>query len=349
MVGSSESLFRKFNKVNNQSAYGYFSLKISHKLVSSSFFLEAIDSIERKISEVKTISLESDFNVAEHIKSQILTNNFPGSKVVVFAGGGVDSNALLIMLSELEITCLVFSYVNANNKSEVDTLIELCGCLGFEHRALRSDSINLDIPLRRFVERFGRYPRDVAAPIVTALLEASIDEGDHLVAFDGQYADTMMCANPQNRLYLLGNNLPQVIPNTIALWLLDKIQNKRIRKAMGLISSREVMYLTLCDIAVEQKSISAVKAIIDRHPNCNLLVFQCIFLGCLLKYRESDKYLLYPSKIISPFHSLKILKDSITYPRRYNSLLNNKIPLRKYVRKRFPGLTLSVKSQSFKP
>ncbi|MDA9986290.1 hypothetical protein N9E26_00990, partial [bacterium] len=198
----------------------------------------------------------------------------------------------------------------------------------------------------------GRLPRDIAQPLHNLLISKIRSDNPSAVIIDGQYADTLMFANPQNMFFnwwkLTANNVvlrwfvkATGMTNIVAL---NKGQTK-LRDLFATICADKVSLIAwLCRLDPTLSVKESLNKLLNRYPS--EVVMQVVFYKVLLDFREKDKYILCP-EVVSPFHDIKLMIHSWSAPKLYNSLLMRKKPIWNYIKCNHPNVAKLVKRRSF--
>jgi len=265
----------------------------------------------------------------------------------VLAGGGIDSNLILAVLFEQKAKDVnVWTYKYESNYLEVENLSKFCRHLSYKHHIFTEENLNLERYVCDFENKFNRKPNDVAAPIVSALAEKAKEHNACKWIVDGQYADTYLFANPQNKYFWLTKYLSVLNFLNFYSWIQSKGNNFLI-KLIFVFASIEIKILFLSRIKINKESFTLISNIRSRTKLNDMLLFQVIFKTILLNEREADKYKLVDC-IASPFKSEKLFRK---YAKRINTKkfhYPNKKSVYSLMSKMQPEYILGSKSRSFK-
>jgi len=309
---------------------------------------QAVIMEERCELLIRLLRVERPFDLHKHIHDKLV--DMIGQKpITIFAGGGLDSNYLLLRCisifghEKITVQCAL----TKSNREEVGNLKKLCIKEGVNINIYSPSENDIEYQVDRFQSKFSRLPNDVAQPLLNHLARESIDQDKSAIMLDGQYADTFMFSNPQN-LYWRATNLLSCVNS---LWAAKKIikSNSKLWRFFAFSFFKPAYKIAfLCNIEIEREAISYIESLCSHYKGVldNELIFQVFFSVVTLEYRESDKYLLYPD-IVSPFKSNDLFFDACRNRVKYRGLWEKKIPLRRYINDHYPSYKGASRSRSF--
>lgn len=274
----------------------------------------------------------------------------------VLLSGGADSVFLVSVLQE-RLPGVRVSAIAARTKSnagEINTARQLCAKHGIEIKVVTPAEADLQQLLDEFVDAFGRLPRDVAQPLHNLIVRQAYRECADALVVDGQYADTLLFANPQNtyvalwRLFVRNTGLGKML-RTLGLDGSASLSDGHVSRldVLRSLAIDEVdLLLWLCRLERSEAVERLIGELLAAFPL--ELAFQSVFYTCLLEYREADKYRMYPD-VLSPFRDMALFYDAWRRPRAYNGLLKRKKPIWSYIDEHYPDLIDGVRRRSFEP
>jgi hypothetical protein len=245
--------------------------------------------------------------------------------------------------AELNKEVDALSFVTGENETGLKLVDDICHKIGAKHYKLKENLRDLDFQLQLFIAQEGRPPRDPVAPLVSLMTKRAKDLG-FTACLDGQFADTIFFANPQNNLFARTAKLPK-IPLMRGFTTHVNLQHKstkfrQLRCYLSLNCAQKLLFLSRVEITQATEDVVS-RLLTDHHPQH---VLQSIFWFVLLQNRERDKYVCNHIPICSPFDDsdlfLLMCKETTGIGKRY---------LRSYVEKRIPGAKSRVRSESFRP
>lgn len=315
-----------------------------HFVIDSKVFLRYEKFIENELDAIQN-AVPKPFSLEKVLIDCV--NQQMGKSVHILAGGGLDSNVLIAILDKLKATDVtVWTYLNSSNASEVNNLKRLCKDIGFQHFIYRAEDLNFDKELSEFQNKYNRYPNDIAMPIVGALARLAVKRsGENFVLIDGQYADTYLFANPQNKYFWLTQGLSWFQSITFYSKI-QRLTNRTLSHLLFAFSCTEIKILYLSRIKICTESVGIVRKLCQNSELSKEVLLQVIFKFVLLSQREADKYKLH-SAILSPFKSDELFIQSAL--NRINSTeIPNKYIVYQIMKSLKPSFVLRTKSRSFK-
>lgn len=320
-------------------------LRHTHKfLVSDDVLFQNKVKIETQLMEIQNTSrrgIELKEMISDRLKPHI------GKPCHILAGGGVDSNVLIAILDDLKVTNVtVWTYLSDTNADEVNNLKKLCKKIGFNHFVYRAKELDFEREIREFQEKYKRYPNDIATPIVGALARRAVDvSGENTVVIDGQYADTYLFANPQNK-YFWFTKYCSIVSSVSLYSLVQGLNRKLISHFLFIFSCIEIKILYLSRIHISKASVALIRQLRINSNVADEVLLQVIFKLILLTQREYDKYMMHP-EINSPFKSHEIFVQSALETNIKQELPNKKSVYR-IMNDLQPEFTSKTKNRSFK-
>ncbi len=323
-----------------------FLKKTEGKFIPVSFTESRLDSVTKLLNRSK-IKVNAITDIDKFILSQIQSqlNKKKYTKINVLCGGGVDSNYLLILLAknyqsiEIEAVC----GLTKSNSADLKSTKSICNKYNLSYKEYSISKPELEQSLSDFYEVNNRLPNDVAAPIINALIKKAKSVDEEVLIIDGQYADTVLFANPQNTFFRLTEKISLIEFNTQSSYFKNKIHKLNYYLKLTL-SNKESKIRSLCRL---NNSPEINKYLLKSLKQFNAeLVLQAVFFKILIEYREKDKYLL-SDNVFSPFYSDELLLHSYQVNTSFFSLCNKKKHLRKFVKANCPEAYKYMKSRTF--
>ena len=310
--------------------------------------IQAVTIEERCDELIRLMGIRGDFDLHKYIGDK-LVDTVGQKPITIFAGGGLDSNYLLLRCisifgsNRITVQCAL----TKSNSEEVCNLNELCIKENVNINIYSPTEKDIEYQISRFQSKFSRLPNDVAQPLLNHLARESIKQDISSIMLDGQYADTFMFSNPQN-LYWRATKLLSFVDSIWAAKNIVKNNSKLWRFFAFSFFKPAYKIAFLCNIAIERESILYIESICNHYKGVldNELIFQTFFSGVTLAYRESDKYLLH-ADIISPFKSDDLFLDACRNRGKYRGVWEKKIPLRRYINDYYPSYKAHSKTRSF--
>lgn len=257
---------------------------------------------ENKIQKSLEISDIKNIDVNKTIEKKI-TKIKRNKKVGLLCGGGIDSNYLLVKLGELGYDVNVYSFDTEKNQYELQSVKMLCKGIGFPCKTVQFEDKLIESALDKFYGEYGRYPNDTAAPMVSCLVDqAAKDKCD--VVMDGQYADTVLFANPQNIIFEL-KSIPFL--RSAAKESYESLSSLNYWFEI-LLSSKLRRVFLLSRIIPTDRFVDFIGGLLSRYDAS--LIFQLVFFECLMYFREADKYKAIALDVCSPFYDYDIFLSS---------------------------------------
>lgn len=221
----------------------------------------------------------------------------------ILCGGGVDSTYLLVACSLLKKNITAISSISDGNEKSLQQIDAFCLPRGHVHikRIISDDTYSRRAA--EFEEMHGRAPRDPVAPVVSELSHVAKEHSVSILV-DGQYADTVLFQNPQNKLFKSTWFLPK-IPSRIRNINETHDYSKKIQLFTYLSLSLSDKILYLCRIEITEASTALVEHLLSQF-DANM-VLQLIFWHALLNYRERDKYKCVYTPVYSPFEEISYI------------------------------------------
>lgn len=333
-----------FNYCGSENMYYDKFIKITEGLVlSGEMFLERIQSIKDFLEKTKRQD-RSTGSIVEKIESG-LTRKLSklSDRTVLFAGGGTDSTYLLLRAAKLNKRFDALSIVTKGNATGLRLIDDICQAIGTTHHRMHENPRDLEGQLELFISQEHRLPRDPVAPLVSLMTKRAKDLGFE-ECLDGQFADTVFFANPQNILLARTARLPRLSLTRRSFQHLN-LQHQstkigQLRCYLSLNLPQKLLFLSRVEINKMTERVTS--SLLAEHPPQHVL--QAIFWFVLLQNRERDKYAVNHVPICSPFDDSDLLslmcKEEIGLGKRY---------LRSYIETRIPGAKSRVHSASFRP
>lgn len=304
---------------------------------STDALLERSDRILRRLDEVKKysgdISIEKDVDIRlEEIAARF---EYPA----ILCGGGIDSNYLLVKLSELGLRPLVVSAVTTGNMRALESVKVIVEKYGLDWHSKSHENVELEFAINKFYDKFGRLPNDQAMPLVWCLGDYAMARGADAV-IDGQFADTVLFANPQNYLFKKTRSikLPRLLFDSTNI----EKRNKAIAGYYYLSLTIEERILFLCRAENSSKSRAFMSSLLGNYESEHVL--QCVFYEFLLDVRERDKYRAMSIEVTSPFDDFDYLacsSRSVVRGKKQKKFMVD------YIRKHVPAAVALMESKSF--
>lgn len=261
-------------------------------------------------------------------------------RAVVMCGGGVDSTFLLLRAAELSLNFDAVSAATGNNEDGLLLVDEICSYYGLKHYKFKPDIESKRAFLNRFEANYGRLPNDPVVPLVSQITDFS-KSLNYELCIDGQFADTIFFANPQNKLAAKTMLIPGIPFTPIGTDNSHK-KHKLNQLARYIFLNRPRRVLFLCRIEITNDAISFIKELLKENDFQH--VMQAIFWEVLIDIRERDKYLLTSLPIVSPFDS-----DTLFFASATDTLGLGKKILRRYIEQKFSKAKKHLHSASFRP
>lgn len=325
--------------------------------VPESYYLANLVEVEKLCEQLINVEEHFDGLQLEEVVVKNLTSVIvPGVQISVMASGGADSTFLLSVIAKTFPNNELLAYFGktASNAPEFEAVRVLCREIGAKVNIVIPTVDNLEDQLGFFHDVEGRYPRDIAQPLHNFLISKIRADNPSAVIVDGQYADTLMFANPQNMFFnwwnLTANNL-------FVRWVVKALGTRNIATLSSgqtklsdlfatVFADKASLIAWLCRLDPSLAVKESVDKLLNKYPA--EVVMQVVFYKVLLDFREADKYILCP-EVVSPFHDITLMINSWRDPQSYNSLLMRKKPIWNYIKCNHPGVAKLVKRRSFEP
>ena len=286
--------------------YEYWSTFVRMELVPTDFALKNAE--ENFFTEGEPLKERDEiYRKIEKWISEYLDKN---DRIGVLAGGGVDSTFLIAMLAKLKFKDVVcVSHISASNEASCRYVDDLCVKAGFIHLKRGHDEEGDRRHFELFKESFGRAPRDIIVPAHNRLAELLVSYGCTSI-LDGQFADSVLNLNPQNRLLNFFHKIPIFLKFVFILRFLGDflIELNKIFKFKKIYSfykrflylqarSLAELILILCRIEQNSTTLKLTHELIEKYGVD--VAYSKLFNNVLLRFREMDKYK--SVEVISPF------------------------------------------------
>lgn len=322
----------------NVSSYAEFQKHASGYVVPSKFLFDKESQVTNCLKRFN--SSRTELNMKEEIfrvvDKSLLT---AGQRASVMCGGGVDSTFLLIRAAELSLNYDAISAATGNNIRGLMLVDQICSKYGLKHYKFSPNVKNSKKFLNKFNAEYGRLPNDPVVPLVFEITEFA-KSLNYEMCIDGQFADTIFFANPQNKLAAKTRLVPGLPFSPSGI---DRSHKKhklnQLSSFIRLDMPRRILFLSR--IELEEAAIRFVADLLKYFHYQHVL--QAIFWEVLINYRERDKYLLTDIPIRSPFDSEALFVASAV-----NDLGFGKRILRSYVEERFRDARTLLHSASFR-
>ncbi len=307
---------------------------------------QIIDILELASKASKETLYGTNFDINTYLRDWLHANVKQTN--CILAGGGVDSTYILLQLSKIidSNKLKVLTGKTKNNSPEVKSLSSICTNLGVIHHVIEPSIKELEVHLNRFIKQNDRTPNDIAQPIIDLLKDYALYNFKTECIIDGQYADTNMYCNPQNKFWILFKFF-SILPSISIAAKIQTLKNKYLRHIYFALSSKSIKILYLCNIKINRKSIKLINSLLSRSSLDSEIIMQIIFKNVLLKNRESDKYKCSP-RVLSPFDSDELFVDATLNRQKYRKgIFCFKYPIKNYISREFPEFRNQFKSRSF--
>lgn len=318
--------FSRFQKVTNG------------KCISVNLFFRELASIEASLKVIRATPTYSDsLNDFDNTIARKISS-YHGRKIIM-CGGGIDSTYLLIQSIACGIKADAISAVTRDNHEGLLLIDEICKKNGLHHHKVEANDLELCKSLDEFYSLKKRLPNDPIAPLVHVISKHALNLGYH-TCIDGQFADTVFYANPQNRLLAFAKTIPRIFPpSKFSNEIHKQDRLSQLIYFFRLSLAQKVLYLARVEITLEAERATA--ALLNTNKAQDVL--QVIFWHVLLKYRERDKYVLTSDFIKSPF-------DDLTYLQNFSKLppATAKEHLRRSIQAQYPSAKKKLHSASFR-
>jgi len=282
-------------------------------------------------------------NPFERLKQSIATSIPAGKHVAVLCGGGVDSNFLLALLCENFSNVSIISAETTNNSRDLESTAKLNMKLGRKWVRNRYSRERLALEASLFFEKHARIPNDQATPLVQCMLKEAQNLGADIVV-DGQYADTVLFANPQNTLFSKIGKIPGFFAPSYLGSTKEPASKLKLLSALLFVNPALKMMI-LSRLHFNSEIYDFLTELSKFKSNDANLIFQLLFWFGLLKTRERDKYKLAEKNFVfSPFDDIDILL-SASKNQRYGK--KNKSFMRSYLISEFELDPADFISRSF--
>ncbi|NRP26532.1 hypothetical protein XMD420_000115 [Marinobacterium sp. xm-d-420] len=287
-----------------------------------------LDCVEEKIQiykkyNFKMLNIDDVFEkIDENLKKKITDKRFG-----LLCGGGIDSNYLLAKSLSWGIEPIVISAATKGNESELKLLSDFCIDMKIEHHVLDIDISKIENKSNMIKKELGRYPNDQAAPLVRMLVERAQKENCEIV-IDGQFADTLLFANPQNFLFKKTHRFTSTLlkydnrPSEIGVKIVKIIKYLTYNKIDKILFLSRLYFF---DDNVYRRMSNIINYI---NPE---LLLQLLFWHVLMTKRERDKYINLPLEVFSPFDDetllfevMKLVENDSILRGKYNKHSMNK-------------------------
>ena len=326
-----------------------------NKTVPEDFYFDNFSEVKKLCEKIISLDDEYTFSSLDEMVVQNLNSVIkPGVQISVLASGGADSTFLLSLIAKHFPNNDLVAYFGktANNSSEFEAVRMLCNELGARVSILTPSLAGLERQLALFYDVNDRYPNDIAQPLHNLIVSTIRSDNCSAIIVDGQYADTLMFANPQNMFFswwqhTANNPIIKKVIRTLGLMNFISLRpgQSDLRDLLGAGFADEASLIAwICRIDPSVKVRDSLKALL--HVYSSEVVMQVVFYKVLLHFREKDKYSLCP-ELISPFNDIKLMVDAWRRPKLYNSLFMRKIPIWTYIKAAHPDIAGLVKRRSF--
>lgn len=334
------------DKMNRKEMFNNFLKDTEGKYIPAEFTESRLDSVNKLLDMSKNkvnIIADIDKFILSEIQSQLNKKKY--TKINVLCGGGVDSNYLLILLAKnfqsIEIGAVCG--LTKSNYIDLKSTRAICDKYNLNYKEHSISKSELEQSLIDFYEVNKRLPNDVAAPIINVLIKKAKSVDEDVLIVDGQYADTVLFANPQNTFFRLTEKISLIEFNTQSSYFKNKIHKLNFYLKL-MLSNKESKIRSLCRL---NNSPEINKYLLKSLKQFNAeLVLQAVFFKILIEYREKDKYLL-SDNVFSPFYSDELLLHSYKVNTSLFSLYNKKKHLREFVKTNCPEAYKYMKSRTF--
>jgi hypothetical protein len=275
----------------------------------------------------------------------------------VLASGGADSSYLLYFVRNLypSVAITAISALTKNNSKELNFLAAVCKTQKIDLIVATPTEERLIQQLRAFESKASRLPNDCVQPLHNYLVMLADRLNPGSVILDGQYADTLMFANPQNIFFDVW-----LLTKLYRVDLISKLAFRFLDNSPGLMpgqtSTRDFFKSTclsapeviawLCRLSTDHSVIGQIQKGLKDFPA--RLLFQSIFYTILLEYREKDKYFLAPH-VVTPFNDMRLMVDAWHYKSFYSGISIRKKPIWDYLNKNKLKGKHFFKRRSFEP
>ena len=260
-----------------------------------------------------------DLITYQSASEQMLSFQHSGQRFAILAGGGLDSNFLIALAIKHSLDPIILSASTGKNTKHLETLKKVSRKYDFKHIIYTPSDSELEVQLSRFIQLEHRMPNDPVTPLVMHLCEKAKQEGAQIV-MDGQFADTVLFANPQNFLLKILMSLPS-LDLGFGSQFLHKI-SMRQAQVFGLIFTNiveQLQFLSRVELTFAQKNQISVWI---EHERINpQWILQGLFWTVLMPQRERDKYTCASLPIKSPFDRVDLLCSSMQQIRIENQSL----------------------------
>lgn len=330
-----------------------FLFQVKGGFVPEKYFKKQIDCVSEWLRRLNFEELDvKNWDLIDRISLNIKKKVTKGKSLCILAGGGVDSNFLIILTRLLfpEKKIYVICGLTKNNQNDLNSTKLICDKYRINMYVYAINDHEKEQALIAFLRHEERYPYDVTMPLLYCLIKKGYDIDSECEVMDGQFADTVLFANPQNLLYNCIKGLK--VKNVIAFKLLNSfkerfIRDDRLKLVIDLVLKKESeKILLLSRVENTNDTVAIVEDLLQRFSS--ELVFQAIFFKLLLEYRERDKYRL-NKDVISPFDDDVIFKYSYVLLGRRCILRKKKKELHNFIRFHCPSSVTHMKSRSFEP
>lgn len=323
--------------------------------VPERFVAVQLDLVRDSCHSIVELAKNKPLQLEEMVLKNIVDALDGRDRLVILTSGGADSAYLLSLVCRRVPHIDVFAYlgVTANNTPESEVAEQLCERLGVKLVKVIPNTTDLELQLKLFHEKTGRYPHDVAQPLHNYLVQTARRDIGRCLVIDGQYADTLMFANPQNIFvdfwYALtfGGKFSKLIPSRLRQRI--KLVSRRFEMldpVRSVIHDATSIVIWLCRLEGTEKNREVIDSLLQSYPV--KLVLQVVFLHVLLRFRESDKYVL-PEDTVSPFYSELLLADAWHNRYQYNWVFDRKRPIKYSLKMHHPDLYAGLRRRSFEP
>ncbi|MEM7610304.1 MAG: asparagine synthase-related protein [Pseudomonadota bacterium] len=321
--------------------------------VSEDRFFKLLPDLEEFCERVNSQPVLEASSLDQLVRQQMdvcLANDLP---ICVMASGGADSSFLLSMIRRHFRARRVFAIAaeTKGNTQEIRSLQKLTNALGISAEIVVPDEKDLLGSLQAFVDSVGRPSHDVAQPLHNLLVRIALERFGQCVVVDGQYADTLMFANPQNTyfdLYRQSAWLADPIRKlAAAVWRRVNVTDYSKKGAVrAFMRSMPEVLCWICRISPTSRVQAHFSKLLTDFDA--LLVMQAAFYKVLLMEREADKYRVFPD-VVSPFGFDELFIHAYQRPHEFNTLLKRKLPVWRYLFDHHPEIAAGLRRRSFEP
>lgn len=333
-------------------SFDSFLLYATGRLVTEEYVAKEYEDVLSFMEKVKGgMNDVNNFSLIDRMVCNIKEKVDEGKSLCVMAGGGVDSN-FLIILSRLifsEKKIFVVCGRTKSNENDLKSTYLICEKFNVDFYSYRINKEDKEAAIYDFVRCQGRYPNDVVMPLMCSLIKKAYEVDCDCQIMDGQFADTVLFSNPQNLAFdfVKGIEVKQSLLRSFLMFAGNNLMNDKINVILRLMTlgiADKIIYLTR--LQGTERVANMINFMIGKYsPE---LVLQSVFYKILINYRERDKYVL-NGEVISPFDDNDIFVYSYLNLRRRNVFKPKKKVLKDFIKCHCPESVSMMRSRSFEP